>query len=214
MTVYNVILCIGDSLVHGSRDEYGHCFATEMGRIMARGMEGSIWVAIEKGINGETSSELMRRYYDVVRAYPEAYEVCTLVGTNDAKDEVSLPEDKYRENMEYFYDVIQVHNKKLFVGLLPGRVNVSAPMYGTKFEENVALYNKQIREMVVDRPGLWGVDLTGLPESCFNDGLHFSNEGNREVARRFGNAILMVREGKVPKDQYEQGVISFAEVTV
>lgn len=208
MPAYNFVLCVGDSLVHGARDPYGSCFANELTEYAEKEF-GGVWIGIEKGVNGETTADLMRRYYDQVRSYKEAYEVCLLIGTNDAKDECSTPPDRYRRNMERFYQMAMVEKRKLFIGLLPGRVNALAPSYGAKFEDNLKLYNEQIRQLVNNRKGVWGVDLTGLPDDHFADGLHFSNLGNKEVARRFGQSIWMVRNGKVPSEQYQSGVITF-----
>jgi lysophospholipase L1-like esterase len=65
--IWNEILCLGDSLTYGARDRYGRSYPAELGKILSE-KTGEFYICHNYGINGETSSDLLRRswgYYEV-----------------------------------------------------------------------------------------------------------------------------------------------------
>ena len=57
--IWNEILCVGDSITYGARDEQKRSFPAELAKIMTD-KTGEFFVCHNHGICGETSSDLLR----------------------------------------------------------------------------------------------------------------------------------------------------------
>jgi lysophospholipase L1-like esterase len=210
MGIGGVVLCTGDSLTHGARDEFGLSFPELLGRKLSDKHRQS-WIGVEHGINGQTSADLLRRMYGHLKAYPEASEVCLWIGSNDAKVNVATPPDVYRENVKSLVRMARFRGKPVFVGLIPHQKGFGAPDYmdGRLVDE----YNRILLEDIVwggdalePHKMVWYVDLRGIPESMKCDGIHLTHEGNHWVANEFMKVIELSRMGWHPEQPMPEGL--------
>ena len=188
---YNSVLCVGDSITFGSRDDKNSNYPLEMEAILEE-KAGGMWLCVGDGICGETSVDLIRRFYKLVSGFPRVYEVCLFEGVNDAKDEKNTLPEIYSKNMEHCIKVCKILGKKLFLGTIPEKNGNLAPSYGKNTNDRVKKYNHEL-ELLAQKYDLELVDLSALPKECYADGIHFNNSGHREIARRFSEAILKER---------------------
>ena len=189
--VYGFILCIGDSLTYGSREDYGRDYAFYLGKILSEKYDQG-WVAIAEGLPGETSSELATRVYKTIRKYPECYEVVFLTGTNDSKDNIITPVKIYKENIEQILRVAKICKKKVYLCTIPDMVGFGCPDYTVRSADRIKEYNKVIESMTEDN-GTKLVELRGLGEERYSDGVHLNSSGYEEVARRVAEVIVSER---------------------
>ncbi len=190
-----VVLCIGDSLTHGARDPHGLHYPELLARKLSE-KHKQCWVGVEKGVNGEKSADVLRRFYDIVRSYPEASEVCLWVGANDAKMP-GVPRDVYRKNLEAMVRACRLKGKPLFIGLVPKQNGFGAPDYTDN--SLVDGFNAEILDLV-DRENnalIWYVDLRPLGDdpNAQCDGIHLTHEANHWVAEQFATVIERARSG-------------------
>jgi len=185
--IFGSILCIGDSLTYGSRETYGRDYPFYLSEILSARHKQD-WVAVAEGIPGETSSELATRAYRTIRCYPEIFEVVILCGTNDAKDDVQTPEGVYSRNIEQILRVCRVLKKKPYLCLIPDMRGFGAPDYSVRGMERIAEYNATL-EGIADDMDMPLVDLTGISERMYSDGVHLNAEGYMEIAERVAAVI-------------------------
>lgn len=179
-----VILCIGDSMTNGARSPraYPHILGDRLSEAFKQS-----WVGVNKGINGETSSGLINRVYDVMRSYPEAHEVIVTIGSNDAKDSVATPIETYLANWRYIVACAEFLKKKLYIGLIPDMVGFGAPDYSVRCMARIAEYNDQLHDVYGKKYKL--IDFTEMPKKFYCDGVHCNEEGYTEMASRAFKAI-------------------------
>ena len=65
--IWNQILCLGDSLTYGARDRYGRSYPAELGKLLTE-KTGEFYICHNYGINGETSSDLLRRSWNIIKS--------------------------------------------------------------------------------------------------------------------------------------------------
>ena len=194
--IYGVVLVVGDSLVSGARDEFGLSMPRELGRLMSE-RYSQHWVAVEKGVNGETSSQLLRRFYDVCRSYPEAAEVVVCVGTNDAKAEVATPPEIFDQNYREIVRTIKILKKPVLMCKVPQPEGFGAP--DRIRADLVDLYNKTIMKIAHEGSPkghhlVWYVELDKVAAAHRADGIHLTHAGNVWFAHE--TLLIIERERK------------------
>ena len=182
--IWNEIICLGDSLTYGARDRYGRSFPTELGKILYE-KTSEFYICHNYGINGHTSSDLQRRAWSHLKSHAGARLTTLLIGTNDTKG--PMPLEIYRDNLRQIVMSCKAHGQTRFVGTLPA---LEFSPYYIKNREYVHKYNKVIQE-IADEFDCVVCDLSGL-EKYLIDGVHFTHEGNIEIAERFAKEILNV----------------------
>ena len=187
--IYGTVLCLGDSLITGARDEFGLSVARILGDDLS--VDDQMWIAVDEGVNGETSGDLLRRAYRVVRSYPEARDVVLCVGMNDAKTP-GLPSDIFRRNYEELLRTLAILGKHCYACLIPPRDGFGAPDYiENRFLER---YNQIIEELATrDSHSVSVVDLTSIPSRLRADGVHFNFGGDTWAAKKIAAAIMSAR---------------------
>ena len=65
--IWNEITCLGDSLTYGARDRYGRSYPAELGKILHQATD-EFYICHNYGINGETSSDLLRRAWSICKS--------------------------------------------------------------------------------------------------------------------------------------------------
>lgn len=150
------------------------------------------WVSVNHGVSGETSAQLLRRFYEQARGYTEASEICLWIGFNDAKGD-GIPVDIFRKNIEGIFTVARFLGKNLLIGLLAERQGFGAP--DRVDNKKIIEYNEVICDLVENdkRNDIWYVPLHKMPTEYFVDGVHFSNAGHIWVAERFLELIVRDR---------------------
>lgn len=196
MAVYGHILCLGDSLTHGARDNYGRCYPMELSDMLWYEY-GQKWICIEEGVNGEISSDILRRSISVMRKYPDATEVVLLCGTNDSKDTVNMPPDVFRKNIEGIIRIASTYDKEVLLCTIPDLQGFGAPDYSQDSKGRIYQFNSMIRDIAdLNKNVKELIELKGIPGEYYADGVHFNNDGYKEIARRVMKAIQNKRHFK------------------
>ncbi len=204
MAVFGTIICLGDSLTHGARDDYGRCYPMELSDMLWE-KYGQRWLCAEEGVNGERSSDVLRRALSVIKRYPEAHEVVLLCGTNDSKDRFNTPPDVYKRNVEGILRIAAMHDKEVIICYIPDLNGFGAPDYSQESPKRIESFNEKIEELIREYPNIikGEVDLRNIPDDYYADGVHFKNKGHVEIARRVYNGLVNKREFKKFTSEYE-----------
>lgn len=145
------------------------------------------WVGVNKGINGQTSCDLINRVFQEMKGTSEAHEVILTIGSNDAKDSVATPLDIYAANWRYFVNCAVFLKKKLYIGLIPDMIGFGAPDYSSRCNDRIKEYNHFLRKEYASKYPL--VDFTGMGPESYIDGVHCNLHGYTEMANRFAAVI-------------------------
>ena len=188
MSVYGMNVLIGDSIAHGARDEHNLSPARLIGRSLSTRTNQN-WVCVEEGINGETTSDLLRRMYQTVKKYQEAAEVIVCIGTNDAKP-TPVSEKMFRDNYDELIRIVKMLKKPCYVCTLPHRKGFGSP--SRPQNDAIDSYNEVIRELA-ETHGCGIIPLHKLPEKMKCDGVHLTHEGNQWFADRVVEALMKDR---------------------
>ena len=195
LSVYGTIVCLGDSLTHGARDEYGRGFPFELSDLLSEKFVQD-WVCADEGVNGDTSSDVLRRAINACKKYSEAHEYVLLVGTNDSKDSVATPAMVYRQNLLGILRIMRVYRKFPYLCTIPLLQGFGAPDYTRHSNVRIRGYNEVLRQLALDDE-VPLIELEELEFSAFVDGVHLGNGGNRAVAERIGAVIEETRRFEV-----------------
>ena len=186
--IWNEILCLGDSITFGARDEYGRSYPAELGKMLTE-KTNEFYYCHNHGISGETSSDLLKRSWNNISSKSNSNIMLLMIGTNDTQK--NIPEHIYEDNLRQIISIAYVHNMYVVVGTLP-KLGFTPLYIGNT--SNIKKYNKIIhklsREMNFDV-----CDMSGL-EDYYVDGVHLTHDGNIELADRFFKSICTIQEGK------------------
>ena len=105
------ILCFGDSITNGARDEYMRNYPLELNHIINGNKKKSI--CINEGINGETTSGMANRSYKIFEKYANFDMLIFYGGTNDSK--IPMPMDVYEKNINYIMHFCFIKFVKFFI---------------------------------------------------------------------------------------------------
>jgi len=180
--IWNEVLCLGDSLTYGARDRYGRSYPAELGKLLSK-KTGEFYVCHNHGINGETSSDLLRRTWSAIKSNSGCRLMCLMIGTNDTKK--PIPTRVYRDNIRQIIMSARSQGMTPIVGTLPA---LKFSPYYQNNRDYIEVYNTELKCMAADL-GFVLCDMSGLDEFLI-DGVHFDNEGYTEIAKRFAAAIL------------------------
>jgi len=184
--IYGQVLCVGDSLLTGARDEYDISVPMLLGDALS--IKGQKWLGIDCAVNGETSSSLLRHLYKTVRAYPEAKEVVICIGTNDAK-EPALPESVFLRNYGEILKTLSILHRRALTCLVPQRGGFGA--IDLIDPGAIKSYNEII--LTVAGATTIPVDIRKVPSGFRPDGIHFDHRGNQWVAQKIAETIIKSR---------------------
>lgn len=181
--IWSEILCVGDSITYGARDEYGRSFPAELAKIMKE-ETGEFYFCHNHGVNGETSSDLLKRIWKVCSSSPASRIMTLLIGTNDTQR--NIPAHIYEDNLRQIISTGKIFGKQIYMMTLP-KLHFT-PLY-LKNSSNIATYNEIIQKLAIEN-NCDLVNLNGV-EEYYLDGVHFKNSGNIAIANRLKNAILL-----------------------
>ena len=189
MPLYEHGVCLGDSLTAGARTRYGLAegLADQLNRATNKR-----WLLRCEAVNGETVLQVLRRLDQKPWMWKDATFCTLLIGTNDTKTAIDTPPEVFRMLYGQILDRLLVAKLMVFPGLIPDlQVGASlASPYDSSCVERIKRFNEVIREECAAR-GLaaWLVDTSGLASEHYVDGVHFSEAGIAELARRFADRI-------------------------
>ena len=184
--IWNEITCLGDSLTYGARDRYGRSYPAELGKILSE-QTGEFYICHNYGINGETSSDLLRRSSSICKSNSGSSKIGLLwIGTNDTKG--PTPVDIYEDNLRQIICSMRVNGMIPIVGTLPELT--FSPFYAQN-RNYTETYSKVV-EKLSKKLSFTVCDMSGMAEHLI-DGVHFTHEGYNEVASRWAKSILSLK---------------------
>jgi lysophospholipase L1-like esterase len=178
------ILCVGDSLTFGARDEFHSGYPAELSRLFWVKEKRKIY-CVNCGISGETSSQLLRRIYFNSRSCSQAKVALLLIGSNDT----FLPQDPeiYYDNLRQTIMILQEGERKVVIGLLPPIIGPGLPNYPIDAQKQVDVLNKKIIAVASDMHCSLA-DFRGLGKYII-DTVHFGHEGYAKMAEIWYDAL-------------------------
>lgn len=184
------VICFGDSITNGARDEYHRNVALELSDILTESQGNRIYCHNE-GINGETTSEMADRAYATFSGYPEANYLTIQGGTNDTK--VPIPPQMFERNLRYILDVAEYFDLVPTLALIPPIDGPGLPCYDENHGNSViSQYNDRIRGISKKRD-IIVTDLSDLSSKLYQDSVHLNHEGYEEIAKRWAETIEELR---------------------
>ena len=183
--IWNEIVCLGDSLTYGARDRYGRSYPVELSKILTEKTK-ELYVCHNYGINGETSSDLLRRSWGILQSNTGSKICLLLIGTNDTK--TPIPLDIYEDNLRQLTSSIKANGMIPVVGTLPA---LTFSPYYAQNRDHIYKYNKVIKKL--SNSMAFNLCLMDDMEKYLIDGVHFTHEGYNEMARRWSESILSLK---------------------
>lgn len=180
--IWKEVVCLGDSLTYGARDEFGRSYPAELARILTD-RTGEAWFCHNHGVNGDTSSDVLRRCWRVFASHAAVKLVTLLIGTNDVA--VPMPLEIYRDNLLQIISAARIHGMRVILGQLPP-VGFHPGVLGR--QEAIGEYSAEVRR-IAGELGLVTCSFEDLREHLA-DGLHFRHEGYVRMAEIWAEAIL------------------------
>ena len=179
--IWNQILCLGDSLTYGARDRYGRSYPAELGKLLSE-KTNEFYICHNYGINGETSSDLLRRSWGIIKSNQDCKIMLLWIGTNDTKSPIPL--DIYEDNLKQIINSAKAHGMNVIVATIPALgfspFYLNNTEYTKKYSQVVNNLSSELNFKVVDMEDM---------EEHLIDGVHFTHEGNLEIAKRFAKVI-------------------------
>ena len=179
--IWNQVLCLGDSLTYGARDRYGRSYPAELGKILSYKTD-EFYICHNYGINGETSSDLLRRSWNIIKSHQDCNIMLLWVGTNDTK--VPTPLNIYEDNLQQIINCAKVFGMRVIIGTIPA---LTFSPYYMDNRDYTKKYSKVVRSVAKDMD----IEVCSFDnmEKYLIDGVHFTHEGNIEIAKRFSKII-------------------------
>jgi lysophospholipase L1-like esterase len=185
--IYNLLLCLGDSLTCGARDRYMRNYPLELAKELSE-ITSEEWYSITEAVNGRTSSELATSAYSIVNKYPDVYGVILLIGTNDSRNK--FPVEVYIDNVKQIIRVCRILRKKIYLLSIP-------PFF---YHRHFLWYDKQARllideynEKLSEMENVVFIDLNKqIEENDLIDGVHFTHEANVKIAKFLAKSLLTI----------------------
>ena len=179
--IWNEIVCLGDSITSGARDEYRRSYPDELGKILTE-KTGEFYYCHNYGVCGETSSDLLRRAWSNITSHDSKI-LLVMIGTNDTQQ--GIPHRVYLDNLRQVVGIGNLSGMNVIVATLP-QLHFT-PLY-LKNKQLIDDYNKCIvRSSSILKYTV--CDMSGV-EKYYVDGVHFTNKGNVEIASRFKKSIM------------------------
>lgn len=193
--VWQRMLFLGDSLTHGSRDPYGLAWPYYLARHAQSGVGDHKLVILPHvdAVPGRTSSELLRSALPTIEAAAarDTREVCILIGTNDAKDEVDLPALIYRANIQLLVSWCRVVGMRVYLLTIPVPSGFGSPGYTVKVGRRIESFNHVLRESFSDADGVALVECSDVDRTV--DGVHLTASASAVIAGRVWHTLLTWR---------------------
>ena len=172
------IVCIGNSIVNGFPRRRSQCFASLL-------RETTGWEIINKGNNGETTTQILARFErDVISHHPDI--VVILTGTNDFIFQDATPEEAF-QNLIHMANTAALRGiRPIFMTPLPVDEPMATERWMQRYGISYARVNEELRAFaaLVRNSGTKYLDLNRLYPECgqYIDGIHPTAAGHRFIA--------------------------------
>lgn len=178
------ILCVGDSLTFGARDEYHSSYPAELSRLFFERQNRNVY-GVNQNVSGETSGELLRRVYANAKSCLQARLVLLLIGTNDT----FLPQrpNIFADNLRQIIAVLRDQRVYVGVGILPPVIGPGLPNYPSDAQDQVDRFNEIITDQA-EIAGCFVADFREMGEYII-DTVHFDHAGYVRMAEIWYRAI-------------------------
>lgn len=170
------VVFIGNSIVNGFPLKRSQCFVSLV-------REASGWEAINKGINGDSTSRILSRFErDVICHLPDA--VFILTGTNDFIFEEASPEAAF-DNISRMLKLSEENGiRAVLITPLPVDEAMASSLWIP--EADYAYVNSALGDISekIRNSGNEFIDMNALYKNCgkYLDGVHPTAEGHRYIA--------------------------------
>ncbi len=178
------ILCVGDSLTFGARDEYHRSFPVHLSKLYHDNKKQDVF-CVNHAISGETSGQLLRRVYFNSNSCTKAKVALLMIGTNDSFLPNTL--EYYADNLRQICMMLKSNHQTLGMGILPPMIGPGLANYPYDGQQLVNGYNEVILETAKKFNALT-CDFRDMHELII-DTVHFGNEGYCEMAKRWFNVL-------------------------
>ncbi|MCB0353685.1 MAG: SGNH/GDSL hydrolase family protein [Bdellovibrionales bacterium] len=187
--IYGTVLCLGDSLTFGARSEYGRGYPEELSMRLTNHFKQE-WSAINHGVNGETSLDVLRRAFASIRSFatlPGAKWGTLLAGTNDSKNP-DYPIELYKDNMRQIIQIFLRHDINLIIGTLPPVEGNCMPCFDSKRSNG---WISSANEAILALREEYSLKLVTFEDlgNYLIDGVHMNYEGYCKMADRWFEVI-------------------------
>lgn len=196
--LYGKIVCVGDSMTEGSRDENGKGYPFYLEKMLSEEYDQA-WICFNEGVAGETSYEINQRIYQAVSSYPDAHEVVINCGTNDSKVDEPTDLSGFKDNIQAILRRVRILGKRIYFANVPELNGFGLP---DEFDKGLLEdFNRYIESEVWTEPDVHPIDLReGFDERHYSDGVHFNAAGYRRFARQTKSKIEEVRQWQPEQD--------------
>ena len=150
--IYGFILCLGDSITNGARDEYNRAYPFELSDMLSARFEGQAWICINRGVNEWTSADLLRNVFDIAKAYSKAFEVVVCIGMNDSKPNIRTSPEVFELNLKGILRVLKVLGRHVYLCTVPDFGSFGCINYDLESPKLVVRYNEIIKRLAQE-PG-------------------------------------------------------------
>ncbi len=172
------IVFIGNSIVNGFPLKRSECFASKV-------REETGWEVINKGNNGETTSQILTRFQnDVIARFPNT--VFILTGTNDFIFEEASVEEAFKNLINMANLAAGNGIKTVFMTPIPVDEAMASKLWMPEAGVDYFRVNTCLEELSekIKSSGTKFIDLNNLYRPCgkYIDGVHPTAEGHRYIA--------------------------------
>lgn len=187
--IFGTVLCLGDSLTFGARSEYGRGYPEELAMRLTDHFSQE-WSAINCGINGETSLEILRRSFNIIRSFssvPGAKWGCLMAGTNDSKNP-EFPLELYQDNMRQIIQNFLRNHINLIIATLPPVQGNCMPCFDS---EKSNKWINSANGVILDLAKKYSLKLVRFEDlgEHLVDGVHLSYRGYCAMADKWFEVI-------------------------
>ena len=187
------LVFIGNSIVNGFPFPRSGCFVS-----LIRQATG--WDVINKGNNGETTTDILQRFdRDVIAHHPDL--VCILTGTNDFIYRQASPRQAF-ENLERMVEKAAKAQPEAIRPVLLTPLLVDVPMATRLWRPESGIDYEAVNQdleaiaCLIRSSGIDYVDLTTAWQDCrlYHDGVHPLPEGHRFIADKILDFFMVSRQ--------------------
>lgn len=180
------IVCLGDSLTRGYGVPKGKDYPSLVSKMLQE--KGKTATIHNYGLDGQTTEELYHHLHKQLSKAQIGDHVFLMIGTNDALG-LRLPVAQYLQNLSMLLvEPIMERHLQLWIATLPP-VEVEI-FFGEDPNRRLGEYNRGIRELAREK-GTPLVEQAELAVHLTTDGVHFGEEGYRQMAERWVEGFLM-----------------------
>ncbi|MDR3152661.1 MAG: SGNH/GDSL hydrolase family protein [Bifidobacteriaceae bacterium] len=185
----HIIGFIGDSITFGDPFPYSNAVQAMLEIL------GSKYLYVNDGINGQTTESYKSVFLPLALNNFQAFKVknvCIMLGTNDAREEIQTKPEKYRQNLQYIIDKLKnIGVKKIVLNVPPNFETI--PGSWTQNSRKLIQSYAGVLDKLADKKEVFIGDkqawktFTNNPE-LFYDGLHPSQQGYKILGELWASA--------------------------